>query len=209
MPPKLHNTLSYSVAGLVFLAFVPWDNHAAWLIAALWVFHFARRSWEAQVVHRYSGRTIPASDYLVEYVYYWGFAFWIAWSLRNPNWTLPSHLVTLAAAIIFASGELGNTWAHLKLRALRSSSGETQRSIPRGGLFDWVSCPHYLFEITTWCGFLLLTQVLASCLFLALGAAIVSSYAWSRHQRYRAEFDGNEGRELYPPARKAIIPLLF
>lgn len=209
MSPKLHNTLSYSVAGLSFVVFVPWGNHAAWLVAALWVFHFVRRSLEAQFVHRYSGRKVPPSDYLVEYVYYWGFAVWISWTLRDPNWTLPSHLVTLCAALVFAVGEIGNAWAHLKLRSLRSSSGETQRQVPTGGLFDWISCPHYLCEITTWCGFLLLTRVLASFVFLILGAVIVGSYALARHQRYRAEFDGNEGRKLYPQSRKAILPFLL
>src|SRR5690606_25257877 len=209
MSPKLHNTLSYSVACLCFVAFVPWHNSASWLVATLWSFHFVRRSLEAQFVHRYGGRRVPPSDYLVEYIYYWGFAAWIAWSLREPGWSLPSAWVTAFGIIIFAVGEMGNAWAHLKLRALRTSAGETRRRVPQGGLFNWVSCPHYLFEIMTWCGFAWLTQVLASYVFLALGSIIVSTYARARHQRYRADFDGKDGREFYPNERTAIIPWIL
>lgn len=35
--------------------------------------------------------------------------------------------------------------------------GETGYKIPRGGLFRYVSCPHYLGEIIEWTGFALLS----------------------------------------------------
>lgn len=209
MAPRTHNTTSYAVAALVFAGLVPWSDPGAAFVAGLWIFHFARRALESLFVHRYSGRKVPASDYLMEYAYYWGFAGWIAWSLRQGIWTLPSRGVITAAILVFSFGELGNAWAHQKLRKLRESSGQTHRNIPRGGPFEWVSCPHYLFEIISWAGFSLLVQTLPALTFLCLGGIIVSSYASSRHRAYRQHFDGREGKPLYPQRRRAIFPGIF
>jgi very-long-chain enoyl-CoA reductase len=207
--PRFHNALSYGVAALIFAAIATILGTHAWLPTLLWIGHFSRRTLESLFVHRYSGRPVPPADYLVEYLYYWGFATWIAWSLSDSNWSLPAAVQTYAAVAIFLLGQLGNGWAHLKLRALRSRRGTTDRAIPRGGLFEWVSCPHYMFEILSWCGFALLTRVWGSYAFLALGTVLVSSYAWTRHRAYRSEFDGLEGRPLYPSRRRAILPLLL
>lgn len=209
MPPRAHNMLSYAMTAVVFLAVMPGHKPAACFVALLWVGHFVRRTLEARYVHRYSGRPVPPGDFLVEYVYYWGFAAWIAWSLRDPAWSLPASPTVIVGAAIFLSGEAGNAWAHLKLRKLRTAPGQTQRSIPRGGLFELVSCPHYLFEIISWIGFLVVTQVLGATVFLALGATIVASYALARHKAYKKDFDGQQGRERYPAQRKAIFPYLL
>src|SRR6478609_6539673 len=191
MAPRVHNTLSYSVAALTLLAVCPWNKPAALYVALLWAFHFTRRSLESLFVHRYSGRAVPPGDFLVEYVYYWGFAAWIGWSMRSAAWSLPPLPSVLGGTAIFLLGEAGNSWAHQKLRHLRQTSGQTKRAVPRGGLFTWVSCPHYLFEITSWCGFLLVSQLLGAAVFLGLGAIIVTSYALSRHRAYHKEFDGH------------------
>ena len=31
----------------------------------------------------------------------------------------------------------------------------------------------------------------------------------ARHKKYKKEFDGKEGRPLYPENRKALIPFIF
>ena len=110
---------------------------------------------------------------------------------------------------MFLCGEIGNTWAHQKLRALRAQSGVSHKSIPVGGLFEWVSCPHYFFEIMSWCGFFWVTRLWASAIFLSLGTAIVMSYAQARHRAYKKEFDGEDGRVSYPSRRKAVLPGIF
>ena len=77
MRPRVHNVLSYSVALTVFWAVLAWRSPGlaslssqAWLAAALWSAHFARRSLESAFVHRYSKPSIGAGDYLTEYIYY-------------------------------------------------------------------------------------------------------------------------------------------
>ncbi len=209
LPPRVHNALSYGVAALVLPLCLQWGEPPTFVLAGAWVFHFARRTAEALFVHRYSGRPVPPLDYLVEYLYYWGFAYWIA---RGLNAATPGEEATLWLALglaIFVVGEAGNAWAHQKLRALRASFGSSEKKVPQGGAFELVACPHYLFEITSWVGFALMTRVIGAYAFLGLGAAILATYARSRHLAYRKEFDGRDGRALYPTSRRALVPLVF
>jgi very-long-chain enoyl-CoA reductase len=94
------------------------------------------------------------------------------------------------------------------LRNLRSPGGN-ERRIPRGFLFEWVSCPHYACEIASWVGFNLVTGTLGGVLFMCLGAAILSAWAHARHVAYKKEFDATNGTEPYPPKRRALVPGLF
>ncbi len=209
MRPRIHNTLSYAVAALVFAVLAPYSVPGVPLVAGLWFVHFGRRAAESLWIHRYSGRLVLASDFIMEYVYYWGFAAWIAWSLRGAAWSPPGTIAALAGTSIFLVGECGNALMHFKLRAMRLRAGDPQRSVPRGGPFELVSCPHYLFEIISWCGFAIVAPVWASVAFLVLATIILCSYAYVRHRRYHEDFDGRDGRPPYPPRRKAIIPLVF
>jgi very-long-chain enoyl-CoA reductase len=206
---RLHNTVSYLGAALVMAALVQWEKAAAAPVAALWIFHFLRRAAESSWVHRFSGKPIRPSEYLVEYLYYWGFATWVALGISASTWSPVMPALFTGGLLIFVVGELGNTWAHLALRKLRSSSGSTEKAIPQGGLFSLVSCPHYLFEITSWIGFAVLSWTWGSLAFLGLGSAILASYASSRHRSYRETFDGKDGRALYPARRRALIPFIF
>lgn len=206
---RTYNALSYGGAALFFSVLVDWSKPALTKIAILWVLHFVRRTAESLWVHRFSGRLVPPTDYLIEYLYYWGFGIWIALSLSSDTYApvpFPTYLTGLS---LFCVGQIGNAWAHQKLRALRSTSGEKVKRLPSGGLFSLVACPHYLFEITTWAGFALLSWTWGSLAFFLVGAGILASYASARHKSYQREFDGKDGRALYPPGRRALLPFVF
>jgi very-long-chain enoyl-CoA reductase len=216
VPPRAHNLLSYSVALLVFVAVagVRVATSAAsvpFVVAiagALWCLHFARRAAESAAVHRYGKPRVPISDVVTEYVYYWGFAAWNAFSLTSAGYGAPSTFLVALGIGVFMLAELGNAKAHRMLRDLRPA-GTTLRVIPRGFLFARVSCPHYLFEISSWVGFALVAQTWAAFAFLVVGAGILAAWAYTRHVAYRKDFDGQDGRELYPPERRALIPGIF
>src|SRR6478609_7062415 len=214
MRPRVHNVVSYSGALLVFWAVLGWRARAvavpfsAGLAAVLWSVHFVRRSLESAFVHRYSKPSIAAADYLTEYVYYWGFGAWIAWSVTAPTERPPLLSLQVLGLAWFVLAEAGNARAHLMLRALRTPGGR-EKPIPRGFLFETVSCPHYLFEILSWVGFNLVTQTWAGLAFMLVGAGILGSWAHTRHVAYRKEFDGVDGRELYPARRRALLPFVF
>jgi len=214
MKPRVHNVVSYTGALLVFAGVFAWRTGelgvsvTAGLAAALWCLHFVRRAWESAFVHRYSKPRIGPGDYLSEYAYYWGFGAWIAWS--NTGRAQHARLVPLQllGLLLFVLAEAGNAHAHHTLRDLRAPGGR-QRQIPRGFLFRRLSCPHYLCEILAWLGFSFVTQTWAALVFTLVGAAILGSWAHTRHAAYRKEFDGQEGRAKYPEQRRALLPFVF
>ena len=222
LKPRQHNLLSYGMALVVFVSVVmvrfretgyfysslPSLTTNGYLGVVMWCFHFGRRSVESAWVHRYGKPSVPLGDVLIEYLYYWGFAAWIAVSL-TPREQHPQNVwLALPGLLLFGIAEWGNARAHRMLRELRPE-GSKQRVIPRGFLFERVSSPHYLCEILSWVGFALVVQTWAATAFLVVGAAILASWANARHVAYLKEFDGLDGREKYPPSRRALIPGVF
>lgn len=103
-----------------------------------------------------------------------------------------------------------------------------QYQIPRGGLFEYVSAPHYLGEIIEWTGFCIACDGrLASLSFAIWTAANLIPRALHTHAWYRQTFSGgrttkkddddmdhngndnDEVSQVYPPDRTAILPFLL
>nr|CEL67717.1 TPA: 3-oxo-5-alpha-steroid 4-dehydrogenase family protein, related [Neospora caninum Liverpool] len=86
--------------------------------------------------------------------------------------------------------------------APRDASGAY--GIPRGGLFAFVSCPHYLAEILIYFYLFLLlpSSEMLACLAFVTTTMFVN--ASKTHAWYRRTF-GDE----YPPARRALLPFLY
>ncbi|XP_047941652.1 uncharacterized protein LOC125188691 isoform X2 [Salvia hispanica] len=75
--------------------------------------------------------------------------------------------------------------------------------IPRGGLFNLVICPHYLFEITTFVGFSFISQTIFTYV-CALGVALyLSARSYATRKWYVSKF------ENFPNNVKALIPYVF
>lgn len=217
LPGRPSDLVSYSGALFVFLAvtilrgggttFAQAPLGMAGVATCLWCCHFVRRIAECLWVHRYANRRVPLSDGFGEYAYYWGFSAWNAWSL-GANASAPMDLVGFFGVLLFVLGETGNSWAHLKLRALRQPN-TLNRGIPYGGLFNWVSCANYTYEIIAWLGFAILTRQLAAWVYLVGVVLVLAGWAKKRQHRYHALFDGREGRLQYPRSRRALIPFVF
>ena len=81
--------------------------------------------------------------------------------------------------------------------------GEKEYTIPKKGLFRWVSCPNYLGEILEWMAFALMTWSLAGLSFMIWTMANLVPRAIKGHQWYHSKFDS------YPKNRKAIFPYII
>jgi very-long-chain enoyl-CoA reductase len=210
--PRVHNVLSYSVALVVFpvVVLVRGGIVDAAIVPplALWAVHFARRTIESALVHKYAKPSVPMADALQEYLYYWGFAAWLGWSVTRAGYACAEGTALMAGVALFAVGELGNLAAHVMLARLRPGRSSARR-IPRGFLFELVSSPNYLFEIVTWVGYALVARTAAAWVFLAAGSFVLTDWSRKRHDAYVKEFDGRDGRQQYPARRKRLIPFVF
>lgn len=217
---RVHLVVSYGVTACVLPGVLLWWSGAvasdagfgvlSWLqvlACALWMVHFLRRTAESAWLHRFGASRLPWGQVPFPWLYYWGFAGWIGWALAAAD-SAPGVPAVTAGLVLFLIGETGNFRAHLLLRRLRGSDGAA-RVIPRGFLFEYVSCPHYFFEIVSWVGFTMVAGSVAAAVFMLASAAILTTWATQRHRGYLREFDGREGREAYPRDRRIIVPFVY
>ena len=164
------------------------------------MFHFAKRELETLLVHRFSSATMPARNILKNSAHYWvlsglNMAYWI-YQPNAPSAEPSNPLITYAGIAMFVVGELGNLNAHLVLRDLRKPGG-TERGVPKGLGFNWVSCPNYLFESIAWIGIALVSWSLSTLVFLAAAVPQMAVWASKKEARYRKEFGATYKRKRY------------
>lgn len=161
--------------------------------------HFVKRTLEVLFLHKYSGPMNPYTAILIAFFYSLT-AFLPVYLNRQP---LMHEMDTLAyiGLGIFGVSEGLNFLHHKMLSDLRRDT--MAYSIPRGGLFEWVACPHFLFEIMAWLGLFLLFRHLAMFLFFAFMAAYLTGRSLRTLRWYREKFAD------FPPDRKAIFPFVL
>ena len=165
-------------------------------------FHFLKREYETAFVHRFSHATMPLINLAKNCFHYWiigGILLTLELYFTTPFRTT---FTTWIFFLLFLLMEIGNFTSHIMLRNLRPP-GTTQRSIPRGFLFEYVSCPNYFFESVAWIFFSLMTRCYSAWLFWAIGTAQMFLWAKKKHATYRKEFKD------YPKQRKIMFPFLI
>jgi protein-S-isoprenylcysteine O-methyltransferase Ste14 len=162
------------------------------------VFHFAKRIFETLFLHKYSG-TVDIKTLVIITTTYSIIAGTLCFLNRQP---LPAMDVWFyAGMVLFLAGEAGNFYHHKLLADLRKKRAGYH--IPEGGLFKYVACPHYLFELIAWLGIVLLSRHLFALLALITATAYLSARSIKTRTWYLEKF------AEYPKERKRLIPLLF
>ncbi len=113
--------------------------------------------------------------------------------------TSPQFII---GAMIFIAGAAINKYGDAVLIGLRKPN-ETSYKIPKGGLFNYISCPNLFGEVVEWLGFAILTWSLPGLAFFVWTFANLVPRAISHHKWYLSHF------EDYPKKRKAVIPFLW
>ncbi len=108
----------------------------------------------------------------------------------------------IAGIILFFTGVWINWKADTILIHLRKPE-ETDYKIPKGWLFNFVSCPNMLGELIEWAGFSILCWNLPALGFFIWSSANLIPRALAHHKWYKNKF------EHYPAERKAILPFVF
>lgn len=186
----------------------PWAREVQVAALVAWTVHYAKREIETLFVHRFSHATMPLSNLGKNCAYYWGFAAYVSFFVNHPLYTPPPPDLVYSGACLFYFMEMGNFTCHWTLRQLRPP-GTRVRKIPTGGLFEYVTCPNYTYEILAWLGFNLMTRTVAGGLFMLAGAMQMFIWAGGKHRNYRKEFNGEDGKPLYPKSRKKLVPFLY
>jgi len=171
---------------------------------ALVVFHYAKREYETAFVHRFSNATMPFMNVFKNSFHYWilgGLS--IAYFLYHPLFTeTKSPAFVYFCAISFMICEFGNLHAHLQLQSLRPP-GTRARGIPKGALFEYVSCANYTWEIFAWLFFALFTQTLTSYVFFIVSTVQIAIWSLKKHKTYIKEFGSSY------PRRKVLFPFVW
>jgi protein-S-isoprenylcysteine O-methyltransferase Ste14 len=175
------------------------------LLLGLWQVHYIHRTFIYPFRSPSRGTPWPVTVVVL------GFAFQTLNSYLNARWI--SHLGTYDASwmldarfslgvALFGFGFVLNLWSDGVLCRLREPNDGGYR-IPRGGAFEWVSCPNYLGEILEWIGWSIATWSLAGTAFALYTIANLGPRARSHHRWYLDQFDD------YPKQRKALVPYVW
>jgi hypothetical protein len=209
--PSISNRLGWCVMELVslvvfaalFLAGPAEKTAPMWVFFALWVAHYINRSlifpWRTHTAGKMMPLAIVGSAAAFNIVNAGLNGGYLGWSGATypVTWlTDPRFLIGLA---VFALGAGINLWSDNKLIGLRAG-GQQGYTVPRGGLFEFVSCPNHMGEIIQWSGFALMCWNLPALSFAIWTAANLIPRAVAHHAWYRRTFAD------YPPGRRAVIP---
>jgi very-long-chain enoyl-CoA reductase len=179
-------------------------NWVALLGVYCWMAHFLKRELETILVHKFSRPTMPLSNLYKNCTYYWSFGAVIGYPLCSPSFVPPSTILVYAGLTLFLLCEAGNLICHIMLSNLRPAEGSLERPIPSGFLFDYVSCPNYTFEVLSWVGFSLMTQIPFAYAFTLLGFIQMADWAMKKHVGYEKQYEKYKGLR-----RKAILPFIY
>lgn len=173
-----------------------------------WSFHYAKRIVETFTLHKFGHSTMPIFNLFKNCGYYWGFAVYVAFFINHPLFTPPRLIQTQVALALAMVCQLSNLWCHVILANLRQP-GDKAYKIPRGFLFNYITCANYTTEIWGWILFGVATQTAAVFVFIAAGTFQMAQWAKQKHSRLVKLFDGKEGRERYPRNRWIMLPPFF
>lgn len=179
---------------------------AVWVILALFELHYVHRTLIFPFRTRTSGKKMPvaiaASAFSFQLINVGFNGYYLGWfgEIYSDAWLTDPRFICGTA--IFLTGWCINYWADTRLIHLRKP-GETGYKIPRGGLFEQVSCPNFTGEVLEWAGFALLCWNLPALSFFIWSAANLLPRAWAHHKWYKSTFND------YPAKRKIVLPWVW
>ncbi|KAH6829521.1 3-oxo-5-alpha-steroid 4-dehydrogenase family protein [Perilla frutescens var. hirtella] len=164
--------------------------------------HFLKRDLEVLFVHKFSAFTVLDSVIIISATYFTAAVCMVYFHHQTQGLPEPSIDLKYLGLVLFLVGISGNFYHHYLLSKLRQKNDKGYK-LPQGGLFSRVVCPHYLFEITTFVGFSLISQTIYSYL-CAVGVAFyLLGRSYTTRNWYLSKF------ENFPKSVKALIPFVF
>ncbi|PIN20614.1 Steroid reductase [Handroanthus impetiginosus] len=190
------------LAGLSSFVLFPTAKIRVLMLKSAITLHFLKRDLEVLFLHKFSGFMVLDSVITISAAYFASAVSLIYFQHRTEGLSEPLIDLKYVGILVFLGGICGNFYYHLLLSRLRKKGDEGYK-IPRGGLFNLVICPHYLFEIVTFIGISFISQTTLSY-FCALGSAFyLLGRSYATRNWYLSKF------EDFPKNVKALIPYVF
>lgn len=153
-------------------------------------------------VHKYSGGMDLGTSILISLSYFTSTATMIYAQHLTQGYAEPQMDLTYPGIMLYLIGISGNLYHHYLLSKLRSNEDE-QYKVPKGGLFEVVICPHYLFEIIEFWGVSMISQTLYAFSFTLGTTLYLMGRSYATRRWYLSKFDD------FPATVKALIPFVF
>ena len=177
-------------------------NIVAWILFLLFTAHYVNRTFVFPFKIKVSSKKMPLGVILLAIIFNLFNGFFIGYYLGNyasyeTSWLLSIPFIT--GAIMFSIGAYINWRSDSLLIGIRKE-GFSGYKIPRGFLFERVSCPNHFGEMIEWSGYALMSFNLPALAFAVWTFANLIPRALAHHKWYKSYF------EDYPKNRKAWLP---
>jgi 3-oxo-5-alpha-steroid 4-dehydrogenase 1 len=167
----------------------------------IWITHYFNRTIIYPLRIKTKGKKIPIAIVASAFFFNLINGFLNGYFISLINFVSLSFTYIISGLLIFIIGFYVNVSSDNKLIKLRTN--QKDYVIPKGGLFNYVSCPNFLGEIIEWLGFAIMTLNLGSISFLIWTICNLIPRSKAHHKWYKENF------EKYPTTRKAVIPYLL
>ncbi len=207
--PLLSSRLAWMVMEspvLVLMLYFAWRHYqelsaVVWWLFFLFVAHYFHRTFIFPFRIRNS-KKVPLGIVVLAIIFNLFNGFFIGYYLTHyahypADWWFSWPFIT--GTLLFAAGAYINWRADTMLINLRNGNSTGYR-IPRGFLFEYVSCPNHFGEMLEWLGYALMSFSLPALAFALWTMANLIPRALAHHRWYLQHFDD------YPAGRKAFLP---
>ncbi|MBT5596776.1 MAG: DUF1295 domain-containing protein [Flavobacteriaceae bacterium] len=167
----------------------------------IWITHYFNRTIIYPLRIKTKGKKIPIAIVASAFFFNLINGFLNGYFISLINFESLSFTYIISGLLMFIIGFYVNVSSDNKLIKLRTN--QKDYVIPKGGLFNYVSCHNFLGEIIEWLGFAIMTLNLGSTSFLIWTICNLIPRSKAHHKWYKENF------EKYPTTRKAVIPYLL
>lgn len=194
-----------SFAIVLFFYLTSKQSNYASLLSLLWLIHYFNRSFIYPQRIRTKGKKMPLSivfSAIFFNIINAGLNGYFLANLEDYTHSAFKNWNFIVGLLLFIFGFVVNQYSDTLLIRLRKP-GEIGYKIPRGFLFEFISCPNLFGEFVQWFGFACMAWNFPASTFLIWTVANLFPRALKHHDWYQFYFS------KYPKNRKAIIPWLF
>ena len=178
-------------------------NYISIILILLWTIHYGNRTLIFPFKLKTKNKKMPVLI-VISACFFNGVngflnGYYIGYLSENNESSISIHVIL--GLFIFFTGMYINKSSDNKLISLRKNNEGYQ--IPKGGLFNYISCPNHLGEIVEWAGFSIIAWNIPALTFAIWTFCNLAPRSLNHHKWYKEEF------KEYPKKRKALIPYIW